>query len=291
MGTVTPGVRLDVHGTNVLQQLNGTTTNNAYLDFQNAGVTQWRIGNQYAAAVNRFSIYNAAGTTEVFTILQGGAVGIGVTTPAYLLTIGGRLNVGAGASNLGILFTDGLTAFPSSLIQCSISALDSASGYPAGSLFFQPRTGVAAPIGNLGIGYTAPNLKLSVSGSVYQGSNTANSNFQMLCAGNFYTGAFSPNFTTYTANITISVGVGASNLNTGYVFKTAATITVNLPAASGINNQFYFVVLTGTTVTVNRAGSDNIINTIGTTVTSLTLVGYTKVMLYCDGGTTWYQLF
>ena len=70
LGTTTPGVRLDIHGTGVIQQINGTTTNNAYLDFQNAGSTQWRFGNQYAAAVNRFSIFNAAGATEVLSLIH-----------------------------------------------------------------------------------------------------------------------------------------------------------------------------------------------------------------------------
>jgi hypothetical protein len=111
----------------------------------------------------------------------------------------------------------------------------------------------------------------------------------MLCNQNFYTVGFSPNFSTYTA-ATVNISV-SSNLGTGYVFKTTAAITVNLPAATGLNNQLYFVVLTGTTVTVNRAGSDVIINNLGASVTSLTLVGHTKTLLYCDGGTTWYQLF
>ena len=79
--TKNPGRNLDVHGANVIAQFNGTGTNNAYLDFQNAGSTKWRIGNQYAAAVNRFSIFNAAGASEVFTILQDGKVGINTPNP------------------------------------------------------------------------------------------------------------------------------------------------------------------------------------------------------------------
>ena len=86
--TKNPGKNLDVHGTNVIAQLNGTGTNNAYLDFQRAGSTQWRIGNQYAAAVNRFSIFNAAGTTENLTILQDGKVGVATPTPTTALQVG-----------------------------------------------------------------------------------------------------------------------------------------------------------------------------------------------------------
>lgn len=72
IGTVTPGVKFDIHGTGVIQQLNGTTTNNSYLDFQNAGSTKFRIGNTYNAGQNRLSIFNAAGTTEIITAFQTG---------------------------------------------------------------------------------------------------------------------------------------------------------------------------------------------------------------------------
>lgn len=278
LGTITPGVRLDIHGTGVIQQINGTTTNNAYLDFQNAGSTQWRLGNFYNGAQQQFALFNAAGATNVFTILQSG--------------VSSFSNSGSFNGNLAIYNANQLEIYSSA--NSNYATIKSVAGNiqigtNGGTTALTISTGqISSFISNVGIGYTPAITGLAVAGSVYQGSNVANSNFQMLCAGNFYTGGFTPNFSTYTSNITIAVG---SNLNTGYVFKTAATITVNLPSANGLNNQFYFVVLTGTTVTVNRAGSDVIINTVGTSVTSLTLVGYTKVMLYCDGGTTWYQLF
>ena len=291
LGTATPGVRLDIHGTGVIQQLNGTTTNNAFTDFQNAGSTQWRVGNQYASATNRFSIFNAAGVNEVFTILQAGNIGINNSTPgwitsAYVVGVNPSyaqyINGSTGAAQAnGTLFGIDGSGNGTILVQ--------------GGFNFNLYTSSIARMtidsaGKVGFGYTSPGITgVSVSGSIYQGSNTANSNFQMLCGQNFYTVGFSPNFSTYTA-ATVNISV-TSNLGTGYVFKTTATITVNLPAANGLNNQLYFVVLTGTTVTVNRSGSDVFINNAGTSVTSLTLVGHTKTLLYCDGGSTWYQLF
>jgi len=96
IGTGTPGVKLDVHGTGIIQQLNGTTTNNSYLDFQNAGSTKFRIGNTYNAGQNRLSIFNAAGSTEIITAFQTGNVGIATTTDAgFKLDVNGTARISA----------------------------------------------------------------------------------------------------------------------------------------------------------------------------------------------------
>lgn len=58
IGTATPGAPLDIHSTGTNAQFNGTGTNNAYLVFQNAGTSKWRIGNTYNAGANSFDIYN-----------------------------------------------------------------------------------------------------------------------------------------------------------------------------------------------------------------------------------------
>jgi hypothetical protein len=322
LGTITPGVRLDIHGTGVLQQLNGTATNNAYLDFQNAGATQWRIGNFYNGATQQFVLINGL-INQVITLTQGGNLLLNNTTAGSDgVTIGTDQNLswsqGSNNESYANIFRQRNTAatiigngvkrsntgdFASSF-STSVARSAIALSYNSGSIAFfsNPASTVASGTditltermtiltsGFVGINYTSPAVMLAVSGSVYQGSNVANSNFQMLCNQNFYTVGFSPNFSTYTA-ATVNISV-SSNLGTGYVFKTTAAIAVNLPAATGLNNQLYFVVLTGTTVTVNRAGSDVIINNLGASVTSLTLVGHTKTLLYCDGGTTWYQLF
>lgn len=275
LGTATPGVRLDVHGAGVIQQLNGTTTNSAYLDFQNAGTTAWRIGNNYNGGSPLFQLIYQPSSTNVININSNSHLLLFSTTDYYNydFQVKGTIYSYSNVQDKGIvIFNSGTVPTITGVIPSSGSSNN----------FTMQSTG-----GFIRIGDTSnPAVMLSVSGSVYQGSNTANSNFQLLCSANFYTGGFSPNFFTYTAGpVTIPL------TNTGLVFKTAATITATLPLASGINNQYYIVVLAGTVVTLNRSGSDNIINTVGATVTSLTLTGYTKTLLYSDGGTTWYQLF
>lgn len=68
IGNNTPGAPLDVHGTGTQIQLNGTGTNNSYLQFQNAGTSKWRIGNTYSAGSNFFHLYNNTTATTILAI-------------------------------------------------------------------------------------------------------------------------------------------------------------------------------------------------------------------------------
>jgi hypothetical protein len=70
IATATPGVRLDIHGTGTIQQINSTgATNNGYLAFQRAGTTTFSIGDTYNAGSNYFRIYSntlAADVAQIF---------------------------------------------------------------------------------------------------------------------------------------------------------------------------------------------------------------------------------
>lgn len=83
IGTSTPGVPLDIHTTGTGLSINGTSTNNAFQTFQNAGTGKWRIGNNYSAGSNYFSIYDVSNTTERLKIENTGA---GTYTGAYTVT-------------------------------------------------------------------------------------------------------------------------------------------------------------------------------------------------------------
>jgi len=74
IGNATPGVTLDVHGTNVITQLNGTGTTNSQLQFQNAGSSKWAIGNIYSAGTNYFRIYDVLNSSERVKITNDGQI-------------------------------------------------------------------------------------------------------------------------------------------------------------------------------------------------------------------------
>jgi len=74
IGTATPGASLDIHSTGTNAQFNGTGTNNAYLVFQNAGTSKWRIGNTYNAGANSFDIYIPSTNTTPLSISSIGTI-------------------------------------------------------------------------------------------------------------------------------------------------------------------------------------------------------------------------
>jgi hypothetical protein len=68
INNASPGAPLDVHGTGTQIQVNGTGSNNSYIQFQNAGVSKWRVGNNYNSAANSFDIFNNGLTNTPFSI-------------------------------------------------------------------------------------------------------------------------------------------------------------------------------------------------------------------------------
>lgn len=73
INTNTPTATFDVHSAdNVIQQLNGTSTNNSLLSFLNQGTGKWRIGNFYSAGNNDFYIFDVLSGTPRFYITNTG---------------------------------------------------------------------------------------------------------------------------------------------------------------------------------------------------------------------------
>jgi len=134
IGTNTPGTKLDVHGTGTIVQINGTTTNNAFISFQNAGVSKWTIGN--VQADHRFRIYSEANSAELVSVLQTGEFGIGIANPLTKLHIFG----GASAlianldANVSVAKSISFRSGNSSRINLEVSGTE--SGTNAGANFY-----------------------------------------------------------------------------------------------------------------------------------------------------------
>jgi hypothetical protein len=294
LGTTTPGVRLDVHGTGVLQQLNGTTTNNAYLDFQNAGTTQWRVGNTYNAGNRLFQILDIVGAVTVLTVNNLNNVSIGSNTIAsFKLHAFGSLGSGSTVDNIGgSLNLIGANA--GATLSITPDIVSGANGVVYNTSFVSGGSGphlfqiggvfkVAFTNTGVGIGYTSPAVGLATSGNASIGQNTANANYNLITS-QFFCAGFS--FTNTTVSTSTAI---AAPYYSGYV--CTATLTLTLPAVSGLNFIFYIIANSGATVTVQRSGSDVILDKLGVSQTSVVVAAGTRALFYLGGGSTTYQIF
>jgi hypothetical protein len=104
IGTTTATYRLDVQSSsNIIARFSSTAAinnqvlidapagYNSNLTLQQSGASQWYLGNR--ADNNRFSLIEATGSVEVFSILQNGNVGIGTTIPTAKLDVNGNTNI------------------------------------------------------------------------------------------------------------------------------------------------------------------------------------------------------
>jgi hypothetical protein len=318
LGTITPGVRLDIHGTGVIQQLNGTTTNSAFLDFQNAGTSRWRVGNNYNGAANDYVVFNNNTLINSTVIKNNGqmlfnssdlsaspvnnfiefyrynstAIAIGIIDYSnanngnginFLKTRGtskGTYSATLNADALGVFSAYGSTnsGFTGSSY-FGVYQIGTVATYAPGEVRFEVTNGSSYLTKLLlsPLGYTTFIDRVNVNNA------TDNANFELNNNGNLYTGGISPTI------LTVGVNTNMARTVTGY--RCTGTLTLTLPVVSGLNQWYIVINDSAGTVTINRNGTDTIVNTAGTSVTSLTLAANARTMLYLGGGTITYQIF
>lgn len=279
LGTTTPGVRLDVHGaTNTLLQLNGTGVTSSIIAFQQAGSTKYTIGND--GSTGDFLLSNGTATLNPRFGIVFTSTSVGWSTWDYS-------NLNSTAYMQGRV---GGTSAPGTFLGVNIANNVAFAGWPTDvlnnafviginlanpDLVFSTANTERIRIKNTGIVNVAN--RLNVFGA------TDNANYELQVQGNTYTGGISPNASTFSTNTTM--------LRTGCTYVCTATLTLTLPIVSGLNNIYYVVANTGATVTVQRNGTDTIVDKTGTSVTSVTVAAGTRSMFILGGGTITYQIF
>ena len=192
IGTSTPGTNLDIQGSaaqslrvksdgqaSIIIDSDGDNSGiaGAYLHYRDTGATKWTL---YKETNNDFYLHNAAASTypihakangHIVLMEDGNNLGVGISSPAYKLDVAGTMRVKDGNSAVAIteysngatIWLDGSNGDFSGGDYFNISAYgttDLAFGYAAGTKMTLKDTG------RLGIGTTAPNEILEVSGNI-----------------------------------------------------------------------------------------------------------------------------
>jgi hypothetical protein len=312
LGTTTPGGRVDIHA----------ATNNLIL---NATTSQQIVQNFAVSGTNRFQFYsdniNAVGGQTGFPKLSLQNSGVGVT---FIQTTNqdnnsiftGNLNdfnnlrlSGADTSyNWGTpgswyrFMIAPVVATP--LFAISVPATN--GGGNAGFVFdsqeiIPDHTFYLRCLGNRTFGSSKlqiitnnlgtqssvltldKNLIAFFSSRVNVNNSVDNANFELNVNGNTYTGGLSPTI------LTVAVNTNMARTATGYY--CTATLTLTLPVANGLNNWYIVIAGSGATVTVQRNGADDILNTANVSVTNVVLPANGRALFYVGGGTRTFQIF
>jgi hypothetical protein len=185
IGTTAPGQKLDVIGR--LRFRSDTSTTPGFWLTDNAGTEDVFVGLQSTTSTSAFGVYSAGSWR--FTILNGGNVGIGVTSPAYKLQVVGNLAVGSNTAYTDIVLENSASIGGYNQTQVLYPRTFPGSGVAQHLTYFKNSGSPGAQTvhsvsidGNVGIGTTTPGANLQIG---YQNSSTS----EMLRLGVSYTGS------------------------------------------------------------------------------------------------------
>ena len=231
IGTTSPVFKLHVVGTSggdstfnqgILIENNNVTDGEPTLAFK---VNSMSAGTYWMTGLNQSADYRISygssftGPNTLFTILNGGNVGIGITNPAYPLDVQGNIRIrGASATSYLYFNTDGSTA--------NYGAIEVNNDAPSGtSMRFSNLTSGSlsekmriTATGNVGIGTTSPSALLHVAGETRIDNTGASVSNQYTPAGSNSVenviGNNEDNNVLGTPDIWLRINVGGTN----YVF-------------------------------------------------------------------------
>jgi hypothetical protein len=300
---------------NNLALLNGTGTTNAYIDFQNAGTTQWRAGNDYNSGNRLFRINDVVGSRNTMVVNNLGQIGYNMPTTSFFnSSVGYQFHPTPGNSAIFYYFVNNATAGTQVYNSWDFKATknNTFGSYGAtlnGDYLFQL---AVAGSGNSNYTGNSGNIVFIQNGAV--GTHTpldltlgvTNSTGTYYTAVLKHSGSLDLN-TSLNVNGVADNGVDKINVTgpikgTGfrqaYVTKTGAytatnddyvidctsgTFTVTLPASSGRTGRILIIKNSGAgTITVDGNASE----TIDGAATYSLSVQYATVQIMCDG-TNW----
>ena len=134
IGTNEPTTAIDTFGSGIITRVNGTSTNNAFIGFASAGTNKWSVGN--VQSDHRFRIYSEANSSERFTILPTGEVGIGINNPTTKLHIDGGSSALIANLDANVSVAKSISFRSDNSTRINIEVSGTESGSNAGANFF-----------------------------------------------------------------------------------------------------------------------------------------------------------
>ena len=134
INTSSPTTVLDVFGSGIIGRVNGTSTNNAFLGFANAGTNRWSIGN--VQSDHRFRIFSETNTSELVTVLQTGEFGIGIANPTTKVHIDGGATALIANLDANVSVAKSLSFRSDNSNRINLEVSGTESGSNAGANFF-----------------------------------------------------------------------------------------------------------------------------------------------------------
>ena len=112
--------------------MNGTGTNNAYIEFQNASTSKWKVGNTYNAGANSFDIFNAVLSTTALSISNSS----NVITMDYVIKSEAAILIKNGATITAVGYTGVSSTASGLLINLGNTGFNSTLSFPASNQTF-----------------------------------------------------------------------------------------------------------------------------------------------------------
>jgi hypothetical protein len=265
INTNAPTTALDVFGSGIIGRLNGTSTNNAFLGFANAGTNRWSIGN--VQSDHRFRIFSETNTSELVTVLQTGEFGIGIANPTTKIHIdGGATALIANLdANVSVAKSLSFRSDNSNRINLEVSGTESGSNAGA-NLFIRTYTDAGALLATP-ITITRSNANVSFSTTIDVATTL------LLSA------------TTIEQNTSAGLTLNASNASGAIYFRTNGAQRLSI-GSSGIAT--FSSTVTATKVTAqesNSSGSTEMVITNTSNVSAITKTAQLLFKLADTGGT------
>ena len=224
--------------------MNGTGTNNAYIEFQSASVSKWKVGNTYNAGANSFDIFNSVLSTTALSISNSS----NVITMNYVIKSEAAILIKNGATITAAGYTGVSSTASGLLINLGNTGFNSTLSFPASNQTFTypSATGTLALTSDLGS--YLPLTGGTLTGQLY--INPTNTATVGLDVASNTTRFRSDNLEGFKRQLEITMGSGTlvqctakgfgANYGTDLAFYTATTGGVNASPAlylTGTNNR------------------------------------------------------